>query len=111
MRLLEHYQLPAYPTPHLLGVDDFALRRGQVYATVDNHFLLEFVDNCVKITSCEIYTTNWYYPDCSQKGFVGSCTYTLTGDKYWCTQLSALANFARYAGVGCKSTMGMGQIR
>jgi CRISPR-associated endoribonuclease Cas6 len=47
-----------------------------------------------------------------QIGFVGRVTYGLMAeDKAIQTQLNALADFAFYAGVGMKTTMGMGQCR
>lgn len=47
-----------------------------------------------------------------QVGFVGQVTYGLMGsDDYSRRALNALADFAFYAGVGMKTTMGMGQCR
>lgn len=45
-------------------------------------------------------------------GAIGQATYrATTHDRYWHAALSLLAAFARYAGVGTLTTMGMGQVR
>ena len=45
-------------------------------------------------------------------GAIGKVTYRAQNhDRYWCAALSLLAEFARYAGVGIVTTMGMGQAR
>lgn len=45
-------------------------------------------------------------------GAVGRATYTaLGGDRYWLSVMQMLADFALYAGVGVKTTTGMGQVR
>ena len=45
-------------------------------------------------------------------GFVGRCTYrVLDGDPLYLPALNTLADFALFAGVGMKSTQGMGQVR
>jgi CRISPR-associated endoribonuclease Cas6 len=50
-----------------------------------------------------------------QLGFMGRVTYRImdrtAGIQEWCRILHALADFAFYAGVGYKTTMGMGQCR
>ena len=54
----------------------------------------------------------WQIRGHPQVGFVGECTYEIKGD--WPTQtrqLNMLADFAFYAGVGLKTTQGMGQCR
>ncbi len=52
------------------------------------------------------------YPRHRQIGFRGTVTYGLMlEDEEACRQLNALANFAFYAGIGYKTTMGMGQAR
>lgn len=46
----------------------------------------------------------------SEIGFVGEATFaTLSIDRYWGRVLQVLAAYAFYAGVGAKTTMGMGQ--
>ena len=42
---------------------------------------------------------------------MGSCTYQLQTEEGYASQVAALAEFARYAGVGSKTTSGMGQAR
>jgi CRISPR-associated endoribonuclease Cas6 len=45
-------------------------------------------------------------------GCVGTCTYVfLDQDEYWMRAMNMLADFALYAGVGYKTTVGMGQTR
>ena len=44
-------------------------------------------------------------------GGLGAVTYTaLDGDRYWLATLQMLADFARYSGVGVKTTIRMGQV-
>ena len=45
-------------------------------------------------------------------GCLGRCTYALlVRDRYWMGLIHLLAAFARYAGVGRRTTMGLGQAR
>jgi CRISPR-associated endoribonuclease Cas6 len=45
-------------------------------------------------------------------GCIGTCTYViLDRDEYWVRGMNLLADFALYAGVGSKTTVGMGQTR
>ena len=45
-------------------------------------------------------------------GAIGEVTYcALNRDRYWLAVLGLLAGFARYAGLGMLTTMGMGQVR
>lgn len=34
LRLVHHYPLPARPTPRILGIHDWAWRKGQCYGTI-----------------------------------------------------------------------------
>ena len=45
-------------------------------------------------------------------GFVGVCSYAIqVKDRYWMGLIHLLAAFALYAGVGARTTMGLGQVR
>jgi len=47
-----------------------------------------------------------------QIGFVGRCQYTaLNRDRYWLSVIQLLTDYAFYAGVGYRTTAGMGQVR
>jgi len=52
-----------------------------------------------------------HYPKYTQKGFVGTCSYVVQGSNTFASLLTTLAAFAYYAGIGYKTTMGMGQVR
>ncbi len=57
-------------------------------------------------------TQMWRYPRHMQVGFTGRVVYGFQGqDENLRQQLNALADFAFYAGVGYKTTMGMGQTQ
>ena len=53
------------------------------------------------------------FPRAPQRGFVGRCSYEIKGTlpESLLRELNALADFAFYAGVGYKTTMGLGQTR
>jgi CRISPR-associated endoribonuclease Cas6 len=102
-----------FPEPILLW--DSLLRTWNHYAPaclhMDKQAIRDFVKNTVEVSDYDLHTTTLYFPKYSQKGFLGTCTYQVkTGDEY-VSQVTALANFSRYAGVGYKTTMGMGQAR
>lgn len=85
--------------PPPLQVDRKALR---VYA--DEHVVIKQME--------DISTRMLKFRHSPQVGFVGRVTYGLMADNEAARcQLNALADFAFYAGVGMKTTMGMGQTR
>jgi CRISPR-associated endoribonuclease Cas6 len=71
----------------------------------------ETLTNGITILSCDLSTRTMQYPKYSQKGFLGTCTYRLPEEEKHAAQLTCLAAFARFSGVGYKTTMGMGQVR
>lgn len=73
----------------------------------------DYLENDVVILEIsQLRTAMWRYPRHLQVGFLGRVSYGLKGaDTALRRQLNALADFAFYAGVGYKTTMGMGQTR
>jgi CRISPR-associated endoribonuclease Cas6 len=77
---------------------------------LDREELLAFVKEKVVVTDHELRTTTLRFPTAPQKGFVGSCTYQIRDISHHLARpVLALAEFARYGGVGHKTTQGMGQ--
>jgi CRISPR-associated endoribonuclease Cas6 len=79
---------------------------------MDKQRLRMFLFEHVSVLDCDIATMMWSFPQYLQKGFVGTCTYQIQEeDEGIAANLTTLAAFARYAGIGYKTTMGMGQAR
>jgi CRISPR-associated endoribonuclease Cas6 len=80
---------------------------------IDRKMLREYLDEHVVIKRIDDLNTQILrYRRAFHVGFVGRVTYGLMAeDEGIRAQLNALANFALYAGVGMKTTMGMGQCR
>ena len=70
----------------------------------------QYAEECLAIAQCHVQTRTVQVAGGKQVGFVGSCTYAaLRHDPYWLRVMGLLAAFAFYAGVGYKTTMGLGQ--
>lgn len=80
---------------------------------VDRDALMAYVEEHVVVKRLRgLETRMLRFRSAPQVGFVGSVTYGLMAENEAARcQLSALADFAFYAGVGLKTTMGMGQTR
>lgn len=78
---------------------------------IERQVLRDTLRHNITIASCDLSTHILHYPKYSQKGFTGTCTYHLSQEEEQAAQLTCLAAFARFAGVGYKTTMGMGQVR
>ncbi len=78
---------------------------------IDKSAMRDFVKQHVTISNYNLRTTCLYFPRYSQTGFTGTCNYAVEMDREYAAQLMVLAEFARYAGIGYKTTMGMGQAR
>jgi CRISPR-associated endoribonuclease Cas6 len=78
---------------------------------IEKQALQDLLRHKVTVTACSLWTHTLHYPKYTQKGFAGTCTYTIQEDGECASQLARLAAFARFAGVGYKTTMGMGQVR
>ncbi len=101
------------PTPRL--VFESLARRWNEYAPVPMHpEIVSFAKEHVVISSYRLHTVN--IPLGGKRGvmpvFVGECAYALQhDDAYWLNNIHLLAAFARYAGVGKNTAMGLGQTR
>jgi CRISPR-associated endoribonuclease Cas6 len=80
---------------------------------VDKEALVAYLEEDAVIKRIEwLVTRMLHFSRSPQVGFVGQVTYGLmAADETMRGQLNALADFAFYAGVGMKTTMGMGQTR
>jgi len=80
---------------------------------MDQKALMAYVDEHVAVKQVRgLETRMLRFRNSLQVGFVGQVTYGLMAeDEAIRTRLNALADFAFYAGVGMKTTMGMGQCR
>jgi CRISPR-associated endoribonuclease Cas6 len=106
-------QFALFPEPMLLW--DSLMRVWNSYAPpilqIDKTTLRNFISQNVIVSDYTLHTTTLHFPKHKQKGFVGTCNYLVRHEGAESAQLAALAEFARYAGVGSKTTMGMGQVR
>jgi CRISPR-associated endoribonuclease Cas6 len=87
-----------------LAPPSLQMDRSELRAYLDEHTVIKRIDN--------LQTQMLRFRRSFQVGFVGRVTYGLMADDDTIrAQLSALADLAFYAGVGMKTTMGMGQCR
>ncbi len=106
-----HYCL--FPEPiHFFGS---LLRVWNRYAPEQMHIekraIRESLNKRIAVTGCVLHHAFLHFPHFVQKGFEGWCTYQLNAAQPMAAHLTSLAAFAQYAGVGYKTTMGMGQVR
>ncbi|HEY0753930.1 MAG TPA: CRISPR-associated endoribonuclease Cas6 [Ktedonobacteraceae bacterium] len=110
---LGNRQFALFPEPQLVW--DSLLRTWNRYAPsilqIDKLALREFVAQQVMISEYQLETSSVTYTEVIQKGFQGTCTYQLKDSQHFASQVAALAAFARYSGIGSKTTRGMGQVR
>ena len=110
---LSNHQFRLLPEPLLVW--ESLLRVWNLYAPEQMRIakppLRECIEKHISVVSCTLDTAFLHFPTHAQKGFVGQCTYQLTADQPLIAHLTTLAAFAYYAGVGYKTTMGMGQVR
>ncbi len=72
----------------------------------------EFINEAVAISGFRLHTELISLAGGKQVGFAGNCTYIVTKENPFAMAcLHLLADFAFYASVGAKTTMGMGQTR
>lgn len=102
-----------FPEPILVW--DSLMRTWNLYAPevlqIEKQAMREFVKTHVIIGDYDLHTTMLHFPKYKQKGFIGTCTYIVKKSGEHAAHFAALAEFARYAGIGYKTTMGMGQAR
>jgi CRISPR-associated endoribonuclease Cas6 len=105
-------QFCLFPEPSLVWGS--LVRTWNRYAPVQVHMekqaIQESLGRHIAVTACKLHHDFLHFPTYVQKGFVGRCTYQLNAEPQPAKHLTTLAAFAQYAGVGYKTTMGMGQV-
>jgi CRISPR-associated endoribonuclease Cas6 len=108
---LSERRFALFPEPPLIW--ESLLRVWNRYAPahmyMEKQGIREALRSHVAVTACALHTALLHFPAYVQKGFVGWCTYKLRTDEPLTARLTTLAAFAHYAGIGYKTTMGMGQ--
>jgi CRISPR-associated endoribonuclease Cas6 len=75
-----------------------------------------FAEECLVVSSYRLQTRTVAFGPGGERGivpgFVGACRYYVeVSDRYWMGLIQLLAGFSLYAGVGLRTTMGLGQTR
>jgi CRISPR-associated endoribonuclease Cas6 len=106
-------QFGLFPEPKFVW--DSLARTWNLYAPpvlrIDKRALREFVTQHVAVSDYKLCISRVAYTEVIQKGFLGTCTYEVKIDQPCAHQVAALAAIAIYAGIGSKTTRGMGQAR
>lgn len=80
---------------------------------MDSRYIRDYAAETVVVSRMQLETRMYQYRGYKQVGTVGTLTYELLdyANEHLVRVLNTLADFAFYAGVGYKTTMGMGQVR
>jgi CRISPR-associated endoribonuclease Cas6 len=103
------------PLPGL--VFESLVRRWNAFAPLQIPLeIRRFADEAMVIARYHLHTERVAFGEEGERGaypgFVGTCSYAfLVHDRYWLGLIHLLAAFAFYAGVGARTTMGLGQVR
>ncbi len=78
--------------------------------------LRRFAEECLVVSSYRLETRRVTFGEQGEKGVLSGCVgqcryYVEVPDRYWMGLIHLLAGFALYAGVGLRTTMGLGQVR
>ncbi len=110
---LSERQFGLFPEPPLIW--ESLLRSWNRYAPetmrMEKQAIREAFSNQIAVTACALRTAFLHFPTSIQKGFTGQCTYQLLAPEPLAARLTTLAAFAKYSGIGYKTTMGMGQVQ
>jgi CRISPR-associated endoribonuclease Cas6 len=114
-RMTGKKQAVPLPLPQL--VFGGLLDKWNAFAPIQVHpDVRRFADECLAVSSYRLETRRVAFgPDGRQgvvPGFVGICRYYVeVPDRYWMGLVQLLAGFSLYAGVGLRTTMGLGQAK
>ncbi|OAT80410.1 CRISPR-associated endoribonuclease Cas6 [Desulfotomaculum copahuensis] len=103
-----------YPLPDPQHVFMHLLQKWNLYSPInlgDN--LLAYIEDNVFLRSFKLQTKIIHFDRYKQVGFTGVCSFGIRRreEEIMARVIHMLADFAFYAGVGYKTTMGMGQVR
>jgi CRISPR-associated endoribonuclease Cas6 len=107
----------AVPLPLPSLVFGGLLDKWNAFAPIQVHpDVRRFAEECLGVSSYELETRRVVFGEEGERGtysgFVGRCHYYVeVPDRYWMGLIQLLAGFALVAGVGLRTTMGLGQAR
>jgi len=107
----------AVPLPLPSLVFGGLLDKWNAFAPIQLHpDVRRFADECLSVSSYRLETRRVAFGDEGERGvvtgFAGHCRYFAeVPDRYWLGLIQLLAGFSLYAGVGLRTTMGLGQAR
>lgn len=81
------------------------------YFQLGKQELRESVERQVDVLKSDLHTETLLFSEYTQRGFLRTCQYVIHDHDVSGPQLTTLAAFAYYAGIGYKTMMGMGQVQ
>jgi len=107
----------AVPLPLPQWVFGGLLDKWNAFAPIELHpEVRRFAEECLVVSSYRLQTRRVAFGEEGERGaysgLVGHCRYiSENADRYWMGLIHLLAGFSLYAGVGLRTTMGLGQAR